>query len=951
MLDNLMLHLKRLFSSRLVPIVIVYILLFVVVIIRMFNLQIVKGDTFIDKTIVTTEKSRDIKSTRGKIYDCNGKLLATNELSYSVIIEDTGEVTDNAKKNAMIYEMINIIKANGDKIDLDFEIKLNKENKLEFSVDDSAVLRFKRDAYFVKSVDELSSEQLNATAEDMYEYFCHDTSANGPKFDISDDYSVEDALEIMKIRYSMLVNNYTKYIPVIVSSGVKNATVIAIKENSAEMPGVSIRQDTKRVYFDSRYFSNIIGYTGPVHAEDIDSIKENFKDYEYNLTDQIGKTGIELSMEEMLRGEKGSERIVIDNNSRLVSLEKINDPVAGNDIYLTIDADLQKACYEILEKKLAGILISKINNSTDAGTKGKSASDIRIPIYDVYNSFISNNIIDTSHFAKKKATLTEKSVYKKFGKAKTKVMSRLDSYLKIGYKKAQGKMNDEYREYMKYIYNLLCDNKIIMTDQIDKSNKTYLDYVNGKLSLSNFLEFAIINNYVDYDRLNIDTNFYTTSELFDFVKQYVFSILDNNSSFNKIIYKYMIYGFDISGSELCIILIDQGVVKAKDGQREAIISGELDAYNFVISKITSLELTPAMLALDPCSGSVVITDVKTGDVKAYVTYPTYDNNKFANDIDTDYYNDVMSNASYPLINRPSMQKTAPGSTFKMVTSTAALEEPGILVGPKEKILDKHKFTEVNPSPECWSPTSHGKIDVTDALKYSCNYFYYEIGYRLGLTTDKVLNHNKGLKTLDKYATLYGLNEQSGIELSEATPQISDKDCVRSAIGQGTNSFTPAQLSRYVTTIANSGTCYNLTLIDKIHLTGKNKDKNNKAKVHSNVNISANTWNLIHDGMRKVITGGSVASLFKKVEAVEVAGKTGTAQENDSKPNHALFVSYAPYENPEISLTTVIPNGYTSGNAAELARDIYIYYYDKDKRKSILNGKVTRPENQSHAFSD
>ncbi|MDE6635938.1 MAG: penicillin-binding protein, partial [Lachnospiraceae bacterium] len=108
---------------------------------------------------------------------------------------------------------------------------------------------------------------------------------------------------------------------------------------------------------------------------------------------------------------------------------------------------------------------------------------------------------------------------------------------------------------------------------------------------------------------------------------------------------------------------------------------------------------------------------------------------------------------------------------------------------------------------------------------------------------------------------------------------------------------------------------------------------------------------IHKGMRKVITDGSIKKLYEKLDDLEIAGKTGTAQENDYKPNHALFVSYAPYNDPEITVTTVIPNGYTSGNAAELARDIYRYYYKVEDRDKILNSKVTRPENQSQAFSD
>ena len=357
-----------------------------------------------------------------------------------------------------------------------------------------------------------------------------------------------------------------------------------------------------------------------------------------------------------------------------------------------------------------------------------------------------------------------------------------------------------------------------------------------------------------------------------------------------------------------------------------------------------------MLALEPCSGSIVITDVNTGDVLAYVSYPTYDNNKLTNQIDSDYYSKILDDSAFPLMNRPSTQKTAPGSTFKMVTSTAALEESGILSSPLEKIYDKHEFTEVDPPPKCWSTSSHGNINVIGALRDSCNYFFYEIGYRLGLTANKTLNHDKGLNTLKKYAGMYGLTDTSGLELPEAEPQVSDYDCVRSAIGQGHNGYTPAQLSRYVTTIANSGTCYDLTLINKIVSSSDGSVTKNKVKVHNKVDIASTSWDYIHQGMRKVITDGTIRSLYKKLN-VDVAGKTGTAQESDYKPNHALFVSYAPYNAPEISVTAVIPNGYTSGNAAELARDIYIYYYDKDKRKELLDQKVSTPENQSNAFSD
>ncbi len=950
MFDRLVDNLKRIFSSRLLPIVSVYIALFLILVIRMFNLQIIESETYEDKTIATDEKQRDIQSTRGNIYDVNGKILASNVLSYSVTIEDTGTFSSNEEKNAMIHNMISIIHRNEDELDIDFCIEINKKGELVFNVDKSSELRFKRDAYFAKSVDELTDKQKNATAEEVFNYLRTDTSPNGPKFDIDESYSLEEALDIMKVRYTMTINSYTKYIPIKIANDVKNTTVVAIKENSAEMPGVKIEETTTRLYYDSKYFSNIIGYTGPVSSDKLEDIKEQYPDYNYTVSDQIGKSGIELSMEETLRGTKGSETLVIDSNSRIAEIKDVVNPTAGNDIYLTIDSDLQKACYEILEKKLAGILISKINNSTDAGTKGESASDIKIPIYDVYNAIISNNVVDISRFNTKNASKTEKNIYKKHVARKKSVMSQLKNYIRLGFSKTGNDLSDEYDAYVDYIYTMLTEKNMLLSDKIDTTDATYKQYKDDKLSLSKFLEYAIVNSWIDFNALGIGDNLYTTSELFEILRTYIFDELKENSTFDKLIYKYMIYNYTISGTEICLVLIEQEIVSSNESTVSSLINGTLSPYSFIIGKITKLQLTPAMLALDPCSGSIVITDVNTGDVKAYVTYPTYDNNNFANEINSEYYNKVLSNNSYPLMNRPSMQKTAPGSTFKMVTSAAALEETGILSYPTEKIKDKHTFTELVPSPKCWSKSSHGNIDVTDALKYSCNYFYYEIGYRLGLSSNKVLNHDKGLNTLKKYAEMFGLSDTSGIELSEASPQISDYDCVRSAIGQGTNSYTPAQLARYVTTIANSGTCYNLTLIDKTVTSTDKAKTNNKATVKNEVDFSSSTWNYIQSGMRKVISGGSVDYLFEKLN-VDVAGKTGTAQESVYKPNHALFVSYAPYSNPEISVTTVIPNGYTSGNAAELARDIYMYYYDKDARKKLLNSKVTKPENQSNAFSD
>ena len=225
-----------------------------------------------------------------------------------------------------------------------------------------------------------------------------------------------------------------------------------------------------------------------------------------------------------------------------------------------------------------------------------------------------------------------------------------------------------------------------------------------------------------------------------------------------------------------------------------------------------------------------------------------------------------------------------------------------------------------------------------------------MGFRLSGTTNGVLNNERGLKKLKEYADIYGLTDKSGIELSEADPNVSDSDAVRSAIGQGTNSFTPVQLSRYVSAISNGGTCYDLTLINSIVDVSTDKQKNNKAKVRNKLNIQSSTLAAIKKGMYMVVNNGSVSSLFQSVP-VKVAGKTGTAQISANEPNHALFVSFAPYESPEISVTVVMPNAFTSSNAASLGSYVYRYYFDESSRKKLLKKSATTPASNSGGVAD
>lgn len=950
MFDSIFDSIKNVVKSRFFTLILTYILLFSLLIGRMFYLQIIKGETYDKEASLQKQKIKTLKSARGKIYDCNGRLLATNEQSYSITMEDSGELKSNQEKNAMIFKCVKLIEKNGDKLDLDFPITITKKGKFRYNVDHTAELRFKRDIFFCTSVTKLTEEQKSMTADQLFRYIRTEDKVNTIHFfDKEETYTDEAAIVIMTVRYALLMNTYSKYEPITLSSNVCEKTVAAIKESSADLPGVEVSTQMNRVYYDSKYFSHIVGYTGLISSETLAELQEKNPQTEYTSADQIGKTGIEKQYEDKLKGSKGSETLVIDSSSRVISSKKTKDAVAGDDIYLTIDSDLQKATYKLAEKEIAGILTSKMVDGKSNGTKGKKASGILISIYDVYDAILQNSIVDVTHFSKNNATSLEKAVYKAFTNAKKSGIQSVKNHLKVNNKKHGDELSETVDSYLDYIFSMLRSNEILNSSTMDTTDSMYSKYTNDKISLSEFLIYAIKNNWIDLDNLEVDDNYYSSEEVFQKIVSYVLDEISDDSTFDKKVYHSMVDNNTITGREICLLLYDQKILKKNNDTYAKLNAGTISPYSFLKSKIRSLEISPGELGLTPCSCSVIVTNVKNGKVKALVSYPSYDNNKFANSVDRDYYSKISTSSASALLNRATQQKTAPGSTFKMVTATTVLEEN--IIDPYSRVTDRVQFDKINkPWPKCWSNVSHGNISVSQAIQHSCNYFFYEMGYRLGNGRENIVDNEKGLAKLKKYAQKYGLTEKSGLELSEAEPTFSDMDIVRSAIGQGSNSYTPVQLSRYVTTIANGGTCYDLTLIDKIEDTKSGKKQKKSANVRNELDFQSSTLTAIKTGMNGVVNAGSIRSLFQSVP-VSVAGKTGTAQITANEPNHALFVSFAPYDNPEISVTVVIPNGFTSSNAAELASNVYKYYYDKGARKELLNNKVSSPAISSNNQTD
>ena len=824
----------------------------------------------------------------------------------------------------------------------DFEIYLDSSGNYQYNVSDNALLRFLGDVYGEADVNKLEYKERTASPDEVIAYLCSSDRYGVGTYREKEDgtlelipeegYTKDEILKILTVRFALSANSYQKYIATTIATDVGERTVAVVSENIQYLDGVNIAEDTIRKYVNSVYFSHIIGYTGKIPSERLVEYTE--RDSTYALNDQVGVAGIEASMEDILRGKKGSEVIYVDSFGKVIESTDYVEPGAGDDIYLTLDTELQAAAYNILEQKIAGIVVSRIRNIKEYVPKENAgSSSILIAIYDVYNTLIENSIIDVSHFTEPDAKETERTVAEKYRQQKAGVLEKLREELLVE-KTPYDQLSTEYQVYMLYIVSLLGNNNILLTDEVEDTDEIYLAWHQEEnIPLEQYLRHCIAKRWIDVTKLELENDYADSEEIYETLVDYIVNKLDTDSTFEKRIYRYMIKNDVLSGKEICQILCEQKVVEVDMEVENRLYSGGITAYQFMLDRISDLDITPAQLALEPCSGSMVITDVNTGDTLALVSYPGYDTNRLANSIDADYYARLMNDEARPMYSRATQERTAPGSTYKMVSATAGLMEG--VISLSTTVTCSGPFEKITPSPHCHIyPGAHGNMNVISSIERSCNSFFYEMGYRLGSSGDSYKSE-RGTDTLAKYADMYGLSETSGLELEESDPKLSTEDAVRSSIGQGNNNFTTAQLARYVTTVANSGTCYNLTLIDKI--TDKNGTllEDRSAEVRNYVEMDESSWNAIHTGMRGVVERMSYYADL----GVNVAGKTGTAEQSERHPNHALFVSYAPYENPEISVTVRIANGYSSSYAAQTAKDIYTYYYKLDDEENILTGQA------------
>ena len=925
--------LKKIITSRVIPFVIVAVALFGVLIYRLFVLQIVNGESYEASYTMKAEKTVTINGARGNIYDRNGKLLAYSELAYSVVIEDCGyyETTKvkNDTLNAIISKMVTIIEENGDTVDYDLPIESVNGNYV-FTVSDNSLLRFLRDIYGHSNISQLTDEERNATAGDVVKYLMKRYTINQmpdrKETDTDEEYEKKVAdvtmyddemvLKIIYIRYNLAANSYKRYISFTVATNVSDKTMASILENSDILTGVTIEEDYIRKYNYSTYIAHIIGYTGKVSSSELEELQAT--DPSYEATDIVGKSGIEASYETLLAGKKGYETMLVDNVGRVLEVVETEEATVGSDVYLTIDVDLQKRLYELMERRLAEILVSRMVDS-DSDRVGEN---IVIPVSEVCAALINNNKIDME-LIKSSETTAGTATYNTFSQHREQLLMQIENELNAS--TPQNALSEELQDSIIRIRSLLFDSEILNSDKVTSTDELQKRWNSGEISFREYLEGAIVNDWVNIYNLDVSTEYPTSDEVISCIIDEAMALISDDRDFDKMIYNNLVMSHAISNKNICLILMEQNKINYTESEYVTIQNGG-SVYNFIVNKIKALEITPAELALDPCSGSCVMEDPNSGSIIAMVSYPSYDINYFSGSIDAEYYAKLLDDDSTPLVNRVTQTKIAPGSTFKPLIAIAGLNEG--VVTPTELIDCDGIYDTVVPNIKCAVyPREHGLQDMKLAIANSCNEYFCELGYRLCFQSDGTLNFDYGLTRIQKYAELLGLSTKTGIQLPETTPHVTDYNPVASAIGQGTNAYTSLNLARYASTIANKGTVYNSSIVSKTVNGITGEETVYESVVDHTVDIDESIWTAVSDGMNEVVN-----QTYKPISTgipAKLFAKSGTAEEDKNRANHACFILFSKDENDnaEVVVTAMLPYAYAAANAGIMTYYAMCAYYD------------------------
>lgn len=642
----------RVITDRLFIVSMLMVVLFSIIIIRVYNLQIIHHHEYDTNIRETIQRKIETDAPRGLILDRYGRPVAMNQPMY-VLNVDQGVPMSDEEMNDMLLRLIRLLESNGDEyVD---EIPITKEKPFEYSSGESLQRLFINSLPYKN--DEAREEAQKYTAKELLEYL-----KSEDMFNIDPSIPENDAREIAALRYELYKTSWSKYKLITVARNVSMETVSTVEERNKEFRGVIPDVKSVRFYPEGETFAHILGYTRQITAAQFEEMKK----YGYEKDDIVGQMGLEQTQEEHLRGIKGSEIVEVDNRGRKVRTVEKEDEVGGNNIFLTIDSQYQRQAYDIVEKQLTNILLTRL--------RGGRGNIEPISGREMVYSIVESNSLSFLEMEKAPAHTKQYEIHQKLEKEFEQL----------------GEFQKEQMTKKQLLLQWLEEGN---TNQITEREVLLMLHEQNLLSLNNDVVANLKQN--------------------------------------------------------------------KSGGVGGILAQQIEAGI----------LKPQHMAIDPFSAAAVVVDVNTAEVLALIGYPSYDPNQLITNFNQ-LYPLLADNSDKRrlLIDRSMRTAKAPGSTFKMITGIAALEEGTITEGTT--IFDDGLYTRAGtPYAKC---LRHGSTSIKKAIEVSCNYFFYDTSFDLGQGSNVPYEN---IKRLTKYVDKFGLNEKSGIELPEAQPNVSSPEDV------------------------------------------------------------------------------------------------------------------------------------------------------------------------------
>ena len=840
-------------TNRMAVVGVVIVAMFYIITMRLFELQIVQGENFVNQLNRTSYISVPLAPSRGQIFDRFGRPLAINNTTYDLMI-DPAQTPSSIEMNGVAAELIMLFARNEESIVDTLPIVITPVSEFSGNLSEANIM----DGYVFSFTFGANQTRQYMWKRDMtVEHGISPSEAFlylRALFQIDSLLSHTEAREIINIRAAVFMNRFRQSEAVHIASNVSFPTLVHIAENSDILGSVFVKPQSERYYPGGRYVSNIIGHMGRITPQQLEAMSH----LGYTAEDRIGVTGLEASFELSLRGVEGEQLVEVGPLGRPVGFLEPTPPVAGDRLFTTIDLELQRTSYEILRGWLTQTIINKMT-TPDA------------------EDFITHEM---------------------------------------------------------FFASMVRSNNIPIAEIMDEANDTPRVVAIREHLVANYPRPE--SEYGEY---------YTTPEDYEMsleTLRYVFAQAMQDAVFGA--------------THMLITMVELGILE-DDGFADDLLANRISAQAVILERLRTNEITPQMTGLDPATGSVVVVEVNTGDVLVAVGYPTFDNNRLFGPGSNEYIARLNADTTTsPWINRPFREARAPGSTFKPITAVLGLET-GIIT-PNYLIHDGVVFTNAGfPYSRNWSQYSFGWIDVRVALSASINYFFSEIGWRLGNTPDAT-QHLSTLAFI-RYMTEFGLNDRTGVQIDEhrdmlpadmlvvSSPQFKefmtrqvnpaatslqygwfDGDIARTAYGQSANNYTAASMAKVYAILASGGVRRSLSLMRHIENYQGNLRRRFAPVVEGVVNASQETFDVINDGLLMVTEHhtGTARSIFEGF-GIRVAGKTGTAEQITGRPSHTSFGGFAPYgggAEPQIAVYVVVPfsdTRTTPSPATQISRDV------------------------------